>query len=96
MSFDETVVKEEEFPIEDLDMVFMEEPEDTWPQPVCNGSCHRRMKVVKGGDASGATVVRLMSRFLTFMTHDEVAICPRFNLGLALMINWLGSGANGA
>jgi hypothetical protein len=95
-SFDETMVKDEEFSIEDLGMVLMEEPEDMWPHPVCNGSCHRRMKVVKGGDASGATVVRLMSRFLTFMVLDEIAISPRFNLGLALMINGLGNGASGA
>jgi hypothetical protein len=70
-----TLVKDEFYignPASDLGMVLMEEPEDTCPPLVCDGSCRQRMKALKGGNSSGATVVRLMSRFLEVMVLDEV------------------------
>jgi hypothetical protein len=84
MSFDEEVVNDEEFSVEDLGKVLMEEPEDSWPQFVCDGSCRKRMKALKGGNALGPTVVCLTSRFLAIMEPDEVDVCHRFSSGLLL------------
>jgi hypothetical protein len=60
-----TLVEDKEFTFEDLandlDMVLMEEPEDSWHEAQCDGMCRQRAEAAKDGAAPAANIVCLLS-----------------------------------